>query len=156
VRFAIVRALFNADITERLLAGARRAFQHARVPARNVKTFEVPGSFELPLAALWLAQSGKYDAIVCLGCIIRGDTPHFYYVAAKTADGIAEVGMRTGVPAIFGVLTTENVRQALERAADVEIGRRDHAKKKRRSNKGYEAAQSAIVMGELRRRCKAK
>lgn len=154
MRFAIVRALFNSDITGRLLAGAQRALKNARVAARDIDVFDVPGSFELPLAALWLAQSKKYDAIVCLGCIIKGETPHFYYVAARTADGIAEVGLRTGVPVIFGVLTTENVRQALDRAADVDTGRRDHTTKKKRTNKGYEAAQSALAMAALRRECK--
>jgi 6,7-dimethyl-8-ribityllumazine synthase len=153
VRFAIVRAQFNAHITTRLLTGAQRAFAKARIAKRDIHVFDVPGSFELPLAALWLAQSGRYDAIVCLGCIIKGATPHFYYVAARTADGIAEVALRTGVPVIFGVLTTDNVRQALDRAADVETGRSDHTQTKRRTNKGYEAAQSAIAMAELRRKC---
>jgi len=156
VRFAIVRALFNGDITARLLEGAQRGFADARVPARNIHVFEVPGSFELPLAALWLAQSRKYDAIVCLGCIIKGETPHFYYVAARTADGIAEVGLRTGVPVIFGVLTTENVRQALDRAAAVRVGRSDHNKKKQRTNKGYEAAQSGVSMVQLRKKTRGR
>lgn len=153
MRFAIVRALFNSDITARLLAGAQLAFKNARVSARDVDTFEVPGSFELPLAAQWLASSGKYDAVVCLGCVIRGETPHFEYVAAEAANGIAEVALRTGVPVIFGVLTTDNVKQALARAADVQTGRRDHTAKKQRTNKGYEAAESALAMVALRRKC---
>jgi len=155
MRFAVVRALFNAEITAALLAGALRGFHEARVPARNVATYEVPGAFELPLAALWLAQTKRYDAIVCLGCVIRGQTPHFYYVAAEAARGVSEVSRSTGVPVIFGVLTTINERQARARASSVARGTSSHTKARARGNKGYEAAQSAIAMAALRRRIKA-
>jgi 6,7-dimethyl-8-ribityllumazine synthase len=151
VRFAVVRALFNGDITERLLAGARRAFEEAKIRKRDIVIVEVPGSFELPLAALWLAKSGKYDAIVCLGCVIRGETAHFEYVAEQAASGIGRVALLTGVPVIFGVLTTENIEQAQARSADVARGQAHHNEASRGSNKGYEAAQSALHMGAVRR-----
>jgi len=159
VRFAIVRALFNGEITAALLAGAVRAFADAQVHARDVDVFEVPGSFELPLCSLWCAQTRRYDAIVCLGCVIRGATPHFEYVAAQAARGIAEVALQTGVPVIFGVLTTETAQQAWERAGDAASGPPQHAATRAAGreaarpaygNKGYEAAQSALRMAALR------
>jgi 6,7-dimethyl-8-ribityllumazine synthase len=156
VRFAVVRALFNGDITERLLAGARRAFEEAKVSKRDIATFEVPGSFELPLAALWLAKSGKYNAIVCLGCVIRGETAHFEYVAEQAASGIGRVSLLTGVPVIFGVLTTDNIEQAQARSADVARGQAHHSGAARGANKGYEAAQSALHMAAMRRSLRPK
>jgi 6,7-dimethyl-8-ribityllumazine synthase len=152
VRFAIVRALFNGDITARLASGAERAFNDARVSKGSVDVFEVPGAFELPVMALWLAGSGRYDAIVCLGCVIRGQTPHFEYVAGETARGIADVALRTGTPVIFGVLTTENVKQARARSADVARSQTQHTARKAAGNKGYEAARSALHMAELHRK----
>ncbi len=149
MRFAIVRALFNGEITARLLSGARKALQTAHVSQRNVDVYEVPGAFELPLAALWLAQSDRYDAIVCLGCVIRGETPHFEYVAGEAARGVADVALATAVPVIFGVLTTENVKQARARSADVARGQVHGEGSARLSNKGYEAAQSAVAMAAL-------
>jgi 6,7-dimethyl-8-ribityllumazine synthase len=155
VRFAIVRSLFNADVTARLLEGARRGFADAGVPARQVRVVEVPGSFELPLAALWLARTRRYDGIVCLGCVIRGETSHFEHVASQAARGIAWVSLSTGVPVIFGVLTTETLAQALARAQDVAAAGPQHARDGPRAgaegNKGYEAAMSAVHMAHLRR-----
>ncbi len=151
MRFAIVRALFNEEITKRLLAGAQRAFKDARVAKRDVEVVEVPGSFELPVTALWLAESGRYDAIVCLGSVIRGQTAHFEYVAGEAARGIAQVALQTGVPVIFGVLTTENVEQARARSVETARGQAHHTSAKNGGNKGYEAAQSALHMASLRR-----
>ena len=168
MRFAIVRALFNADITGALLDGALRAFADGGIKRRNIELIEVPGAFELPVAALWLARSKRFDAVVCLGCVIRGETPHFIYVAGEAARGISRVALDTAVPVIFGVLTTDTHAQALARAA---AGRapeqhrprkaaapgRDHLAGDRtasrsQGNKGYEAAQSAMQMATLRRR----
>jgi len=151
VRFAIVRALFNDEITAGLLEGAQRAFDDARVAKRNVDVFEVPGAFELPLTALWLAESGRYAAVVCLGCVIRGETTHFEYVAGEAARGIADVGLKAKIPIIFGVLTTENLKQARARAARVRRGQAHHTGSHSQSNKGYEAANSALHMAALRR-----
>lgn len=156
MRFAIVRALFNADVTAALLGGAQRAFTEAGIAKRDVAVVDVPGSFELPVAALWLAKSGRYDAIVCLGCIIRGQTPHFYYVASVAAQGIAQAALQTGVPIIFGVLTTDNAAQARARSADVGRGQTHHTHGRKRSNKGYEAAQSALQMASLSRKLKSR
>jgi 6,7-dimethyl-8-ribityllumazine synthase len=156
VRFAVVRSRFNGEITSRLLDGARRAFADARVRKRDIAVFEVPGSFELPLAALWLARSKKYDAIVCLGCVIRGETSHFKYVAGEAARGIAQVSLATGVPVIFGVLTTKNMAQAQVRSAPVAAGQAHAAFAQRESNKGYEAAQDAVFMAALRRKVAPK
>src|SRR5690348_14573334 len=111
-RFAIIRSQFNAPITQALLDGALRAFAQAGVVKGAITVVEVPGAFELPVCALWLAQSKQYAAIVALGCVIRGETPHFEYVAAEAARGLGEVALRTGVPVAFGVLTTETAAQA--------------------------------------------
>lgn len=154
MRFAIVRALFNGEITEKLLKGALRAFEGARVRKRDLTVVEVPGSFELPLAALWLAKSRRYDAVVCLGCVIRGETAHFEYVAGEAARGIANVALQTGVPVIFGVLTTNTVEQARARAKDVPRGTADHSGSMEVGNKGYEAAKSALQMAALHRSLK--
>lgn len=151
MRFAVVRALFNHEITEALLEGAMRAFEDARVPKRHVEVYDVPGAFELPLTSLWLAESGRYNAVVCLGCVIRGETAHFEYVAGEAARGIAEVALKTKVPIIFGVLTTENVEQARARASKVSHGQGHHTGSQAHSNKGYEAANSALRMASLRR-----
>ncbi|HLJ83471.1 MAG TPA: 6,7-dimethyl-8-ribityllumazine synthase [Candidatus Eremiobacteraceae bacterium] len=150
--FAIVRARFNHEITDALHAGALRAFADRAGRAR-VETFEVPGAFELPLAALWLARSGAYAAVVCLGCVIRGETPHFEYVAGESARGIAYVALATGVPVIFGVLTTENAGQAWARAGKKRRGTASHtAADPAGGNKGYEAAVAAIEMAALRKK----
>jgi 6,7-dimethyl-8-ribityllumazine synthase len=139
LRVAIVVARFNDFISERLLSGARDGLRLNAVPDEAVDVFWVPGCFEIPSVAKRLASSGRYDALVCLGAVIRGATAHFEYVAGEAAAGIARVSYDTGVPATFGVLTTETVEQAVERAG-TESG-----------NKGYEAAVSALEMANLRR-----
>ena len=151
-RYAIVRALFNAPITAALLDGALRAFSDAGVKRADITTFDVPGAFELPLAALWLVQSKRYAAIVALGCVIRGETPHFEYVAGEAARGLNEVALRTGVPVAFGVLTTDTLAQATARASAVRAPTAGHAGEPASGNKGYEAAQSALAMDALRAR----
>jgi 6,7-dimethyl-8-ribityllumazine synthase len=152
VRFAIVRALFNEEITAGLLSGALRAFDEAHVSKSGVDVHEVPGAFELPLTALWLAQRKRYDAIVCLGCVIRGETAHFEFVAGMAARGIADVALKTGIPVIFGVLTTEDVKQARARSRPVARGQGHHTTRRTSANKGYEAAKSALHMAALRQK----
>jgi 6,7-dimethyl-8-ribityllumazine synthase len=150
-RFAIVRARFNEPITAALLDGALRGFADAAGVDAKVDLAEVPGAFELPLAAKWLAESRRYDAVICLGCVIRGETPHFDFVAGEAARGIARVSLETGVPVIFGVLTTNNAAQAWARAGKKRRGLKSHASAgPGGGNKGYEAALSAIAMAELK------
>jgi 6,7-dimethyl-8-ribityllumazine synthase len=150
-RFAIVRARFNEPVTAALLDGALQGFADAAGADTKVDLAEVPGAFELPLAAKWLAGSGRYDAVVCLGCVIRGETPHFDFVAGEAARGIARVALETGVPVIFGVLTTNNIKQAWARAGKKRRGLKSHASAgPGGGNKGYEAALSAIAMAELK------
>src|SRR6266404_7678687 len=132
LKFAIVVARFNQAITEKLLEGAREALEKAS--ADRFEVFHVPGSFELPLAAKMLAHRHRYDAIIALGAVIRGDTPHFDYVAGEAARGLQQVGLETGVPVIFGVLTTDNWEQAEARAGGAA------------GNKGFDAAMTAIEM----------
>jgi 6,7-dimethyl-8-ribityllumazine synthase len=136
-RFAIVAARFNEKITERLVDGARHAFAVANVPAEAIDLHWVPGSFELPQAALQLATTGGYAAIVCVGCVIRGETPHWDHVAREAAGGIRDVGMRTGVPTTFGLITALDENQAWARAGGA-VG-----------NRGEEAAEAAIEMAEF-------
>jgi 6,7-dimethyl-8-ribityllumazine synthase len=149
-RFAIVRSRFNAPITQALLDGALRAFAAAGIAPSDVKTVEVPGAFELPVAALWLAQSNDYEAIVAIGCVIRGETPHFDFVAGEAARGLGEVALRTGVPVAFGVLTTDTAAQAAARASSVDASAPEHGNAHRTSNKGFEAAQAAMAMAAAR------
>jgi 6,7-dimethyl-8-ribityllumazine synthase len=137
LRFAIVAARFNERITERLVDGARRAFVEAGIPAGDVDVQWVPGSFELPQAALYLARTGAYAAIACVGCVIRGETPHFDFVAGEAAAGIREVALTTGVPTSFGVITALTEEQAWARAGGA-VG-----------NRGQEAADAAIEMAEF-------
>ena len=139
LRIAVVVSRFNEVITSRLLAGARSALERHGVRDDDVDVAWVPGAFELPIAARRLAESRRYDAVVCLGAIIRGETPHFEYIAAEAARGIADIARDTGVPAIFGVLTPNTLEQALERAGG------------KAGNKGYDAAVSAIEMASLMR-----
>ena len=139
LRIAVVVSRFNEVITSRLLAGARSALERHGVRDDDVDVAWVPGAFELPIAARRLAESRRYDTVVCLGAIIRGETPHFEYIAAKAARGIADIARDTGVPAIFGVLTPNTLEQALERAGG------------KAGNKGYDAAVSAIEMASLMR-----
>ena len=139
LRFAIVVAEFNAEITERLLEGARECLAKNGVPHDQVTVQRVPGAFELPLAAQGLARSGSHDAIVALGCVVRGDTPHFEYVSQAATHGLQRVALDTGIPVSFGVLTTENVAQAEARAGG------EHG------NKGFDAAQAAVEMALMQR-----
>ncbi len=136
----MVLSRFNASITSGLLAGAEAAFADAGVPASDVTIVQVPGAFEIPVAARHLARGGQFEAIVCLGCLIKGDTMHFEYIAEAVAHGITAVSIDTGVPVSFGVLTTMTEEQAEVRAAPGE------------GNKGREAANAAIEMAILLRR----
>jgi 6,7-dimethyl-8-ribityllumazine synthase len=136
-RFAIVAARFNEPIVTRLVDGARHAFAEAKVPDEAVELHWVPGSFELPLAALCLATTRRYSAIVCVGVVIRGETPHFEHVAREAAAGIRHVALTTGVPATFGVITTFTEEQAWARAGGP-VG-----------NRGQEAAVAALEMAEF-------
>ena len=138
-RFAIVASQWNESLVSRLVEGAVDALKEASVDDNSRKIFFVPGSFELPLCALKAAQSGKFDAVICLGVIIRGDTPHFDYVAAETARGISQVSLTTGVPVLFGVITANTVEQATARAGT------------KHDNKGYEAAMAAVEVANLYR-----
>jgi 6,7-dimethyl-8-ribityllumazine synthase len=140
-RFAIVVARFNSLVTESLLAGCRDTLARHGVPDDRVDVVRVPGSFEIPLAARRFASSGRYAAVICLGCVIRGETTHFEHVAGQAAAGVMEAGRATGVPVIFGVLTTDSVEQALNRAG-LKAG-----------NKGADAAMAAIEMVNLFARC---
>lgn len=149
-RFAIVRASFNAPITQALLDGALRAFAEEGIPAAKVTVVDVPGAFELPVAALWLARSKKYAAIVALGCVIRGETPHFEYVAGEAARGLGDVALTTGIPVAFGVVTTDTVAQAAARSGTVSRATPGHLGESRAGNKGYEAAQAALAMARTK------
>ena len=139
LKFAIVAARFNGFITSNLYEAALDGLVRHGVDEANVDTAWVPGSFEIALVARKLAESGRYDAIICLGAVIRGATPHFDYVAAEAAKGVASVTSQTGVPTIFGVLTTDTIEQAIERAGT------------KAGNKGYDAAVTAIEMANLLR-----
>ncbi len=136
-RFAIVVSRWNGNITENLLAGALRALARHGVTEERIQVVRVPGAFELPLAALKLADSGNYQAIITLGCVIRGGTPHFEYVCGECARGIGEVALATELPVAFGVLTTDNLQQAEERSGEGP------------ENKGEEAALTALEMASL-------
>jgi 6,7-dimethyl-8-ribityllumazine synthase len=140
LRFAIVVARFNEFITSRLLDGARDGLRRHGVADEDVDVAWVPGSFEIPLVARRLAQSGRYDAIICLGAVIRGATAHFEHVAGGVSSGLARVALDTDRPVIFGVLTTDTIEQAIERAGT------------KQGNRGYEAALTAIEMANLLRR----
>ncbi len=136
-RFALVVSRFNEPITDRLAAGARQALAEAGAPVEHVEQFAVPGAFELPQAARCAAQTRRFDAIVCLGCVIRGETPHFEYISAAVAHGLMHAAEDLEIPVAFGVLTTDTWQQAEVRAADG------------RGNKGYEAAAAALDMVAL-------
>lgn len=139
-RFAIVVSRFNHFITEHLVSGAEDALKRHGISEEQITGVWVPGAFEIPLVAKKLAQSGQYEAIICLGAVIRGSTPHFDYVAAEVSKGVAAVGMETGVPVIFGVLTTDSIEQAIERAGT------------KAGNKGWDAAVTALEMADLARK----
>jgi 6,7-dimethyl-8-ribityllumazine synthase len=136
-RFAIVAARFNQTVTESLLAGCRDALSRHSVPDDRVDVAWVPGSFEIPVVAKKLAASGRYAAVICLGCVIRGETAHFDHVAGQAAAGVLQAAVATGVPVIFGILTTDSVEQALNRAG------------LKGGNKGADAAMAAIEMVNL-------
>jgi 6,7-dimethyl-8-ribityllumazine synthase len=136
-RFAIVVSRYNDFVTERLQAGALAALAAAGVRPDDVTVVVVPGAFEIPIAAQRAAESGGYDAVVCLGCVIRGATPHFEYIASAVASGLTSASAATGVPMTFGVLTTNSVEEAIERAGEGP------------SNKGYEAAAAAVQMASV-------
>lgn len=137
LKFGIVVSRFNDFVTQKLLAGALDALRRHGVGNDDLEVAWVPGAFEIPLVARRLAESGRFDAVICLGAVIRGATPHFDYVAAEVSKGVAQVGMQTGIPTIFGVLTTDTIEQAVERAG-VKAG-----------NKGWDAAVSALEMANL-------
>ena len=137
IRFGLVVSRFNEFVTERLLASATETLQKAGASEQAIEIVRVPGAFELPLAARRLARSGRFDAVICLGAVIRGETPHFEYVSAEASRGVANAAWETDCPVIFGVLTTETVEQALARAGPAE------------RNRGAEAARAAIEMVTL-------
>lgn len=137
LRFAIVVGRFNEFITNKLLSGALDGLKRHGAAEENIDIAWVPGSFEIPLAAQKMATSKNYDAVICLGAVIRGGTTHYDYVCAEVSKGVAHVGLASGVPTIFGVLTTENIEQAIERAGT------------KSGNKGFDAALSAIEMANL-------
>ena len=136
-RFALVSSRWNDFLTARLVEGALDALERLGADEEAVEHFRVPGSFEIPLLAQKLAQSGRFDAVVCLGTVIRGQTPHFEYVAGEVTKGIAQAAMQTGVPVLYGVVTADTLEQAIDRAG-VKAG-----------NKGFEAAMSAVEMVNL-------
>ena len=137
MKIAIVVARFNEFITSKLLSGCIDCLLRHEAADEDLTVAWVPGAFEIPMAAKKLAESGKYDAVICLGAVIRGATPHFNYVCAEASKGIAQVSMQTGVPVAFGVLTTENIQQAVERAGT------------KAGNKGVDCAMTAMEMVNL-------
>jgi 6,7-dimethyl-8-ribityllumazine synthase len=143
-RIGIVIARFNELITKSLLEGAIEGLERFGVPQSNITIAWVPGSFEIPLVAKQLAQSGQVDAVICLGAIIRGATAHFDYVAGQTASGIANIALEANLPVIFGILTTDTIEQAVERAGT------------KAGNKGFEAVQAALEMVDLLQQLKGE
>jgi 6,7-dimethyl-8-ribityllumazine synthase len=137
LKFGVVVARFNEFISSKLLNGALDGLKRHGANDDDLHVAWVPGAFEIPLVAKRMAESKKYDAVICLGCVIRGSTPHFDYVCAEVAKGVAQVNMQTGIPTVFGVLTTDSIEQAIERAGT------------KAGNKGYDAAMTAIEMGNL-------
>lgn len=137
LKFAVINGRFNSLITKQLLEGALDGLRRHGVEEENIEMVWAPGAFEIPLVAQKLAESKKYDGVICLGAVIRGSTPHFDYVCAEVSKGVASAGMKTGIPIIFGVLTTDTIEQAVERAGT------------KAGNKGYDAALTAIEMANL-------
>lgn len=136
-RFAVIVSRFNEEITAGLLAGARQVLEQASVSERDITLIHVPGAFELPIAALRAAETGQFDAVICLGCLIKGDTMHFEYIASAASHGLMEAAQATGVPVAFGLLTTLTEEQAATRSGDGP------------DNKGREAALAAVEMATL-------
>ena len=139
MRLAIVASRFNDEIVAGLIEGAKRAVAATGLDWSQVPVFRVPGAFEIPLAAKKAAQSGKYDAVITIGCLIRGETPHFEYISNQTSLGIGQAALETGIPIAFGVITVNSDEQAIARSGN------------NPENKGYEAAMAAIEMVELLR-----
>jgi len=139
LKFGIVASRFNEFITSKLLDGALDALKRHGASDDDIAVAWVPGAFEIPVIAKRMAESGRYDAVICLGTLIKGSTPHFDYIASECSKGIAQVGMATGVPTIFGVITTDSIEQAIERAGT------------KAGNKGFAAAEAAIEMANLLR-----
>jgi 6,7-dimethyl-8-ribityllumazine synthase len=137
LKFAVIVSRFNDFISERLLGGALDALMRSGALEADIQVVKVPGAWEIPLAAKKLAEKNAFDAIVCLGAVIRGSTPHFEYVSAEVSKGVAAVGLEHGVPVTFGILTTDTIEQAIERAGS------------KAGNKGWDAAQAAIEMANL-------
>ena len=142
MKFGIVAARFNEFIVSKLIGGAEDALLRHGAQGEDITLAWVPGAFEIPAAAKQMALSGKYDAVICLGAVIRGATSHYDYVCNEVSKGIAHVSLETGVPVLFGVVTTENIEQAVERAGT------------KAGNKGYDAAVSAIDMVDLMKKLK--
>jgi len=140
MKFAVAASRFNDFISSRLIDGAVDALTRAGADEKDIQLFKVPGAFELPLTAKKLAKSGRYDAVICVGAVIRGATPHFEYVSSEVSKGIASVGLETEIPVSFGVLTTDTIEQAIERAGT------------KAGNKGWDAAMAAIEMVDLFRK----
>lgn len=136
-RFAVIASRWNDFITSRLVEGALDALDRLGAADNSVELYKVPGSFEIPLMALKVAGSGKFDAVICLGTIIRGQTPHFDYIAGEVTKGIAQAGMQTGVPVVYGIVTADTLEQAIDRAGA------------KQGNKGFEAAMSAVELVNL-------
>lgn len=136
-KFGIVISRFNEFITSKLLEGAQDVLTRHGVAAGDVEVMRVPGAMEIPVTALRAARSGRYDAVICLGAVIRGQTPHFDYVASEVSKGVAHVSLATGVPTLFGVITSDTIEQAIERAGA------------KAGNKGADAAAAAIEMANL-------
>jgi 6,7-dimethyl-8-ribityllumazine synthase len=143
-RFALISSRWNDFLTARLVEGALDALERLGAEEKAVELFKVPGSFEIPLLARKVAATGKFDAVVCLGTIIRGQTPHFEYIAGEVTKGIAQAGMETGVPVVYGIVTADTLEQAIDRAG-VKAG-----------NKGFEAAMSAVELVNLYKEVKSK
>lgn len=139
IRVGIVTARFNEFITSKLLSGAIDCLKRENVKEDQIEVAWVPGAFEIPLIASKMAQSKKYDAVICLGAVIRGSTSHYDYVCSEVSKGVAQAGLASGIPVMFGVLTTDNIEQAIERAGT------------KAGNKGFECAQGAIEMVNLLR-----
>ena len=137
LRFGLVVSRFNEFITKKLLEGAQDGLLRHGVSEADIEIAWVPGSFEIPLVAKKLAQSKRYDGVICLGAVIRGGTPHFEYIAAEVSKGVAKVGLETGLPVIYGVITADTLEQAIERAGT------------KGGNRGFEAAEHAIEMANL-------
>lgn len=137
LKFGIVASRFNELISSKLLEGALDGLKRHGAADGDVGVAWVPGAFEIPVVAKRMAESKRYDAVICLGAVIRGSTPHFDYIASEVSKGVAQVGMMTGVPTIFGVITTDTIEQAIERAGT------------KAGNKGFAAAESAIEMANL-------